>query len=136
MEITVVKEFRFEAAHFLPGYLGLCQDLHGHSYRLQVGITGQPDSKTGMVLDFNELKKQINRRIVVFLDHRCLNEQILGISPPFPHHMPTAENMVAWIVERLENSPMFGHTRDNPRLSFVRLWETEGSYAEWRREPC
>ena len=52
MKITVVKEFTFDAAHYLPGYNGKCNRPHGHTYRLQVGIEGEPDHSTGMVIDF------------------------------------------------------------------------------------
>ena len=59
--IRVTKEFHFEAAHFLPGYDGLCANLHGHSYRLLVTLRGEilkdaTSPKNGMVIDFSVLK--------------------------------------------------------------------------------
>lgn len=123
MKITVVKEFTFEAAHYLPGYDGPCKDTHGHHYVLQVGVEGIPDCSTGMVEDFSRLKHIITKIIIDKLDHKYLNA--LDI-PFFPSDMPTAENMVRWIVEVLCNYW--------PALSFVRLYETPTSYAEWRAE--
>ena len=40
--IRLTKEFSFEMAHFLPGYDGLCSNVHGHSYLLHVTVAGSP----------------------------------------------------------------------------------------------
>lgn len=127
MKITVVKEFTFDAAHYLPEYDGPCRNLHGHTYRLQVGFTDAVNSKTGMVLDFSEIKKEIGK-LVHHLDHRLLNHahELNG----FPCEMPTAENMVVWLISWLRKSSFpFAD-----QLSFVRLYETPTSYAEWRKD--
>ena len=60
--IRVTKEFRFEGAHALTGYDGKCRHIHGHSYRLFVTLKGdikqvQDHPKSGMVVDFSDLKK-------------------------------------------------------------------------------
>jgi len=118
----VVKEFKFEAAHYLPNYEGACANMHGHSYKLQVAVSGSIE-KNGMVLDFAELKKIVNMLIIQHLDHVCLNEvpKFFG----FPVDMPTAENMVVWMAERL-TIPL---QREGAKLAFVKLWETDTSFA-------
>jgi len=125
-KLLVVKEFTFDAAHILPGYDGPCGSLHGHTYRLQVGIQGEIDSVTGMVIDFKDIKNQIRARIVDPLDHSYLNEPVNGdiYVPGFPKHMPTAENMVLWIRDRLIQLGM--------DVGFVQLWETPTSFCAWR----
>ncbi len=75
--VRVTKEFSFEMAHALSGYDGLCREIHGHSYRLFVTVKGTPsgnqaDPKFGMVMDFGELKKTVNRLIVDRYDHTLL----------------------------------------------------------------
>ena len=55
--IRITKEFKFEMAHALYGYNGLCKNIHGHSYRLWVTIRGEvrhekAHQKDGMVMDF------------------------------------------------------------------------------------
>ena len=135
MKITVVKEFSFDAAHHLPGYNGKCANVHGHSYVLQIGVKGPIDFNTGMVIDFSRLKKIVNQEIIDLLDHQDLNTLSsepgqLGIN--FPYEMPTAENMVGWIVQRLQNR--WDGTREDGEIVFVRLYETATSYAEWRKE--
>ena len=125
-EITVVKEFEFEAAHYLPDYDGPCKRMHGHSYRLQVGMTGSINPKTGMVIDFSKLKKLVGE-FVDFMDHECLNTIK---SNAFPAMMPTAEYMVLWLSLKLTSFLR----QEEPRLTFIRLYETPTSYAEWRAE--
>ena len=117
--ILVVKEFTFDAAHFLPDYDGPCAALHGHSYRLQIGVIG-PIQRNGMVMDFTQLKQKV-QPLVDMLDHHFLNDVK---AKSFPWQMPTAENMVRWIRRQLlsEEFP----------ISFIRLYETPTSYAEWR----
>ena len=58
--IRVTKEFSFEMAHALTNYDGPCRNIHGHSYRLFVTVSGIPsddprDPRNGMVIDFSEL---------------------------------------------------------------------------------
>lgn len=131
MEIMVVKEFTFDAAHCLPHHPGKCRNTHGHTYRLQVGFRGPVSIQTGMVVDFGELKALINQEIISKLDHRYLN--LLNEEEPivedFPYYVPTAENMVKWIVKSLQR-----HFWDSFTLVFVRLYETPTSYAEWRKK--
>ena len=119
MEITIVKEFTFDAAHFLPGYDGPCANLHGHTYKLQVGVKGEIHPISGMVLDFSVLKEVVGE-FVDLLDHTNLNT-ISVIR--FPKEMPTAEKIVEWFVFKLIK---------RLRIVFIRLYETPTSYAEWR----
>lgn len=126
--ITVVKEFTFDAAHRLPNYLGKCVNLHGHTYKLQVGFRRTVILETGMVVDFNDLSAIVKAEVVQPLDHAYLNEVTLD---GFPRETPTAENMIIWIIGRLcaataRLAPFVGAD-----LVLVRLWETPTSYAEW-----
>ena len=64
--IRVTKEFSFEMAHALWNYDGPCRNVHGHSYRLFVTLSGIPsddpqDPKNGMVIDFTDLKDIVNK---------------------------------------------------------------------------
>lgn len=141
MEITVVKEFSFAASHFLPNHPGKCQNLHGHTYKLQVGVRGKVDPETGMVVDFGKLKDLVEKTIIEKLDHAYLNE--MGwrekddadeILQGFPSGLPTAELMTEWIV-RVLGGYLMTEWEDLVKLCFVRLYENPISpiaYAEWR----
>lgn len=123
MKLTVVKEFTFEAAHYLPDYDGPCRNLHGHSYKLKIGVTDFINQETGMAIDFSRLKQTVEKYIISFLDHKSLNVLL---------PLPTAENLVEWIYTRLKYHWDIGTISWLP--SFIQLYETPTSYAEWRRE--
>ena len=112
--ITIGKLFSFAACHRLPEYDGLCERWHGHEWSLEISITKRIDKKTGMVLDFSELKKIITKHIIDILDHNIINEVIKN---------PTAENILIWIWETL----MFAaHLKGIDKIT---LWETPTSKA-------
>ncbi len=117
----IFKSFSFDCAHSLPNYKGKCHDLHGHSFKLLVGISGDVDEESGMILDFSILKRIVNDIIVEKLDHKYLNDIIEN---------PTAENIIDWVYERLF-SQFIGFGCEPV---FLRLYETEDNYVEWRKE--
>ena len=93
--MQIYKDFRFEAAHFLPSAPPCTANarVHGHSFRARVAVEGEPSQNTGYVFHFDELSAAI-RDIKGELDHRVLNE-IVGLSTP------TLEHIVMWIWSRL-----------------------------------
>lgn len=106
----VYKEFTFEAAHRLPRLpeTHKCWRLHGHSFRVGVGVEGPIDEDLGWVIDFGDIKSAF-RPLEEALDHRYLNE-IEGL------HNPTSESLAIWIWERL--------VLVLPYLTYVRVHET------------
>lgn len=126
-KIVVVKEFTFDSAHHLPKHKGKCFNLHGHTYKLRVGLSADKLNSDGMVVDFAVVKKSINK-IIEQMDHHCLNDVITtSIMANFPAHCPTAEMMVVWLAE--EGIPRV--IPKSTRVEMVRLYETPTSYAEW-----
>ena len=120
MRVSVTKCFGFEAAHHLPRYEGACNRLHGHSYKMQVTVSGSVDEITGMIMDFTVLKSIVKEKVVDKYDHQNLNQF-------FPN--PTAENMVIHIFRELSEA----FTNLGLTVESVKLWETESSFAECRR---
>lgn len=94
--MELFKVFQIEAAHFLPevpdGHK--CKRIHGHSFRIEVHVTGPVEEPVGWVMDFADLK-QAFRPVYEQLDHRFLNE-IQGLENP------TSENLARWIWSRLK----------------------------------
>jgi len=122
--LTVTKRFRFEAAHHLPLYDGPCHNVHGHSYVLDVTVTGKvrkSGTETGMIADFSVIKKLVKDTILNDLDHSDLNKV---------YENPTAEVMVHDIFMRLV--PVMN--RKGLTVTSCRLWETDTSYAEYTSE--
>ena len=138
--IRITKEFKFEMAHALFGYDGLCKNIHGHSYRLWVTIIGkvleeENHVKNGMVLDFSLLKKIVKPEIVDKYDHSL----VLNANSPHANidfsafekvfllpYQPTSENLVYDFVQVIKEK-----LPKNVDLHKVILSETANSYAEW-----
>jgi 6-pyruvoyltetrahydropterin/6-carboxytetrahydropterin synthase len=137
--------FKFETAHSLAGYDGLCKNIHGHSYELLVTVSGQPienaaHPKNGMVMDFGDLKKIVKKIIVEPMDHalvlrkdvsgdlinelKKLYDKIILVD-----YQPTSELMLVDFARKIK-----AQLPENVRLKHLLLRETVTSYAEWFAE--
>jgi 6-pyruvoyltetrahydropterin/6-carboxytetrahydropterin synthase len=140
--IRVTKEFSFEMAHALWNYDGPCRNVHGHSYRLFVTITGIPvnepgDPKNGMVIDFTDLKSIVKNEIVSVFDHALVisnlfeKEKMEMFTRMFGNtvlvdYQPTCENLVSDFAIRIARQMPQGI-----KLHSLKLYETATSFAEW-----
>ena len=138
--IRITKEFKFEMAHALFGYDGLCKNIHGHSYRLWVTIKGNVlkevnHTKDGMVLDFSILKNIVKPELINKYDHSL----VLNANSPhadidlsafekvyFLPYQPTSENLVSDFARVIKDK-----LPDGISLQKVILSETATSFAEW-----
>lgn len=93
--MDIFKVFTLEAAHRLPNVPAghKCARLHGHSFRVEIHVRGEPGADTGWVMDFAELKAAF-QPLYEQLDHHYLNE-VPGLENP------TSERLAAWVWERL-----------------------------------
>lgn len=140
--IRVTKEFSFEMAHVLWNYDGPCKNVHGHSYRLFVTISGMPvndpeNPKNGMVIDFGDLKRIVKKEIIDIYDHAVTVPKSFekGKAEVFREmfgnaivvdYQPTCENLVADFASRIKKLlPL------SVKLHSLRLYETATSFAEW-----
>jgi 6-pyruvoyltetrahydropterin/6-carboxytetrahydropterin synthase len=144
-KIRITKMYDFEMAHVLKDYDGPCKNIHGHSYKLFVTVTGTPSSdetspKKGMVMDFKDLKAIVKSHIVDRFDHALVinsetdPEMITSIRKHMEKIMvvdyqPTSENLVADFASIIKS-----HLPANVELHNLRLWETATSYSEWFAE--
>ena len=143
--IRVTREFTFEMAHVLYNYDGPCRNVHGHSYRLFVTISGIPvrdtlNPKNGMVIDFTDLKSIVLKEIVNIFDHsvvvssefdevkRGMMEKTFG-NTVIVDYQPTCENLVADFAVRI-----IKHLPAGTVLHSLKLNETAKSFAEWFAE--
>jgi len=114
--MQVTKKFTFDSAHKLLNYEGKCKNLHGHTYTLFITVMGDINKKSGMVIDFVDLKDVVNKKIISILDHVMLNEVI---------EQPTAENLAVWI---------WGQLKDKINICKLELWETPDSFVTYTGE--
>lgn len=143
-KIRLTKEFRFEMAHALSGYDGLCSNMHGHSYILYVTVIGNPiadnsNTKLGMVIDFNDLKEIVTSKIINHFDHAVavLNDSEIHhklVQSEFSRiealpFQPTCENLLPYFAQLISSALPAGVT-----VHHLKLHETATSYAEWYAE--
>lgn len=141
--IRISKTFEFELAHALTGYTGACHNIHGHTYKLAVTVSGKPISDSsnpinGMVMDFSRIKSIVKEKVIDHLDHAlALNatdaNRFPGIEDKtrviyFPF-APTCEMILFHICTTIS-----AHLPVQVKLHSVRLHETSTSYAEWHFE--
>ena len=142
-KVRITKEFKFEMAHALHGYDGLCANIHGHSYRLWVTVRGNVKKenkhiKDGMVMDFMDLKSIIKPTIINKYDHSL----VLNANSPHANldlsafdkvyylpYQPTSENLVSDFANSITSV-----LPENVELLKVVLSETVSSFAEWNIE--
>jgi 6-pyruvoyltetrahydropterin/6-carboxytetrahydropterin synthase len=118
----VMIERNFSSAHQLRGYRGKCENLHGHNYKIEIYARGRELDKTGLLVDFVELKAAADE-VVNYLDHRNINEL-----PPFDEELnPSAENLARFILERVASR--VGDER--VQVFKVRCFETPTSVATY-----
>ena len=135
--ITVTKTIKFDAAHVLTNHQGLCKNLHGHTYRVDVSVAQAEGDAGDMVIDFKDLKKIASEVICERFDHAFIyNTGSEG------------EREIAAVVERYGMRTVaipFRSTAENlaklffgelkariPGLCAVKVWETADSSAECR----
>lgn len=118
--MIIEKEFVFDSAHFLPFVAPdhKCRKLHGHTYRIVIGIEGEIDAN-GWIMDFADLGAAVNP-ILQSIDHTLLNA-VPGLENP------TAENIAVWIFNRVKAAV--------PLLSFVNVQEGLSSRVIYPRKP-
>ena len=135
---TVTKTVRFDAAHVLTNHEGLCKNLHGHTYRVDVSVSCGDGMPGDMVMDFKELKQIANETICDRFDHAFMyntaspgETEIAAVverngmrTAPIPFRS-TAENLAKLFFAELE--------KKIAGLSSVRVWETQDSSAEYRK---
>ena len=118
--MNVFKTFTIEAARSLPNLPDghPCKNIHGHSFKITITVTGNVDNKTGFVMDFGDIDETFNP-LLSKLDHSYLND-IEGLENP------SSENVCQWIWERLAPSL--------PGLSQIDIKETESTGCIYKGE--
>ncbi len=117
-------EEHFDAAHFLRGYQGKCEALHGHRFRVVAKIQASVLNDIGLAYDFTVLKQQL-ADIISRFDHTCLNDL-----PPFDKINPSSENIASTIYNELQIT-LAGAAVS---LNCVEVWESPESGVVYNRD--
>lgn len=118
-EVSVAASF--SGAHFLKGYEGKCEGIHGHNWKVEALVEAKQLDKTGLSIDFKKLKTHLSS-VLKQLDHTCLNELTY-----FSQVNPSAENIAQFIYQEIVKLV----NNQNCHLKKVSVWETETSCASY-----
>lgn len=110
-------EQHFDAAHFLRGYRGKCETVHGHRFGVVARVESAVVNNIGLAYDFTELKQHLGTILAKF-DHTCLND-----IAPFDEINPSSENLASTIynelLPKLAGAPV--------SLCSIEVWESPES---------
>ena len=123
MMYEVSVEAEFAGAHNLKGYEGLCEQLHGHNWKVACTLRSDKLNELGMVIDFKKVKAMLAEILNQF-DHRYLNDL-----EPFRKENPTTENLARYIFKSLARK-----VPEGIQVSRVTVWESAGSAVSYSEE--
>lgn len=144
----ITRRLEFDAGHRIPNHNSQCKHLHGHRYAIEITLAGEVIqtagvSDEGMVMDFTDVKRIANERVVNVWDHAFLvyrgDSVVLDFLQTIPNHktvvldvIPTAENLAKVAFELLLDA--YRDTYGNQlKLVRVRLYETPNNWADYSR---
>jgi 6-pyruvoyltetrahydropterin/6-carboxytetrahydropterin synthase len=138
--IRVTRRYRFAASHRLHSerfseganraLYGKCNNPHGHGhdYVLEVCVSGPLDPVSGQVINVSKLDNLVASRVVQDFDHKYMNADVRE----FQEVVPTSENILRVIEDRLAAHWHSAFPADGPRLESIRLRETKRNLFELR----
>ena len=125
-------EFDFDSAHRLVGHKGLCSNLHGHMWHVELEIEGGELDEIGILWDFGDrklLEKMFDHKTILkycpenadignAIERICGKDSVVWLE-----NNPTAEHLCTFILNHLK--------RITPTLKFkIKIYESPKSYAE------
>lgn len=150
--LSVTKDFSWDMAHMLAEHTGLCKNVHGHTYKMQVTVAGknamiqheENNPAGGMVVDFKELKEIVKDVIVDKVDHAFMTNKFTtcpvekeiqtalwsaGLKTYDVDYRPTAENMAIHFARIIQTA--FIARQVSYQLVSLTIWETPTSFATY-----
>jgi len=120
MKTRLTEEFTFEAAHRIRNKRKEYGELHGHTHKVYVTVSGEPDPEVGWLIDQQEFRGIVSR-VVKRLDHRYLNEIM---------EQTTAESIALYLFKELEKNLSFNHlTLDSVKVCKT---TTQAEVSAWK----
>lgn len=113
----IAVEMDFEAAHYLRGYQGKCEKMHGHHFRVVATLRMSKLDSIGIAYDFTVLRERLGR-VLARYDHTCLNEVA-----PFDSINPTSENIASTVFGQMQADLK----ADGVTVASIQVWESPRS---------
>jgi len=121
MMYELMVRTKFAAAHQLRDVGGSCEQLHGHTWKVEVFLQGERLEEEGILIDFREVKS-IVKKWIDKLDHKYLNDVLEDINP-------TTENLAKYLFEKLEKNI----DSKRVKLSKIKVWESDDTCVSYEK---
>lgn len=145
--MLITKEIEIDMGHRVPNHKSKCSNMHGHRYRVEVGvddkiIATKGASDEGMVIDFGDLKDIMMKCIDAPHDHGFMMYEKDALAEEFQSFkvmhqqkvifvpfIPTAENIAKYFYELIEEKLK----ERSIKIQHVKIWETPSSTAMYQK---
>jgi len=131
MKVGIYKEVQIDASHRLLHYQGKCANLHGHRWKVEVWVEGEPDAKTNILLDYNLIKQAVAK-----YDHQIILNQddpMVSAIMPFQHVITTPGDPTSELLALIIRNDLYEICKTqgiDAAIPRIRVWESPNSYAE------
>jgi len=131
MKVGIYKEVQIDASHRLLHYKGKCANLHGHRWKVEVWIEGEPDATTKILIDYNLIKQIIGK-----YDHQIIlnrDDPMVPCIEKFQHVMTTPGDPTSELLAVLIRDDLYEVCRAQgiqAAIPKIRVWESPNSFAE------
>ncbi len=131
MKIGIYKEVQIDASHRLLHYQGKCASLHGHRWKVEVWVEGEPDAKTNILLDYNLIKQAVAK-----YDHQIILNQddpMVSAIGQFQHVITTPGDPTSELLALIIRNDLYEICKTqgiDAAIPRIRVWESPNSYAE------
>ena len=131
MKVGIYKEVQIDASHRLLHYQGKCANLHGHRWKVEVWVEGEPDAKTNILIDYNLIKQAVAK-----YDHQIILNQddpMVSAIKQYQHVITTPGDPTSELLALIIRNDLYEICRTqgiDAAIPRIRVWESPNSYAE------
>ena len=131
MKVGIYKEVQIDTSHRLLYYQGKCANLHGHRWKIEVWMEGEPDEKTQILIDYSLIKQVINK-----YDHQIILNAKDPMVPRIQEFHPvitTPGDPTSELIASIIRDDLLATCRERgiaATVTKIRVWESPTSCAE------
>jgi 6-pyruvoyltetrahydropterin/6-carboxytetrahydropterin synthase len=131
MNVAIYKEVQIDASHRLLHYKGKCANLHGHRWKVEVWIRGEPDATTQILIDYNLIKLTVGK-----YDHQIIlnrDDPMVSCIEKFQHVITTNGDPTSELLAAVIRDDLYAVCREQgitATITKIRVWESPNSFAE------
>ena len=131
MKVGIYKEVQIDASHRLLHYKGKCASLHGHRWKVEVWIEGEPDAKTNILIDYNLIKQ-----VVAKYDHQIILNQddpMVAAIRQLQQVVTTPGDPTSELLALIIRNDLYEICKTqgiDATVTRIRVWESPNAYAE------